>query len=203
MRPSNDSTQLSRWLEDQAADIAKRWKAELRARGGRREDTTLDDLREAFLVTVVEMLGPAVGPWRDQVEPLLHQVATLYGSMGGLRGLATGEVVEEMQVLREILLRRLFRTEGIPGEYGGMGIRELLRLFRLVDQVVTHANVGHVDALFFSLLHGAGVTDRPGPEEEQRFWRELTALREELAILLGHHGVMTSGAEVQEAGGLR
>jgi hypothetical protein len=108
--------------------------------------------------------------------------------MGGLRGLATGEVVEEVQVLREILLRRLFRTDGVTGAPNGVGIRELLRLFRLIDQVVTHANVGHVDALFFSLLHGTGVTERPGAEEEQRFWRELTGLREELAALLGHHG---------------
>lgn len=180
---SNDTTQLARWLEQEAPAIAHRWRAELRARSGHRADPLTDELSDGFLSTIVEMLGAAVGPWRDQVEPLLHQVATLYGSMGSLRGLAAGEVVEEMQVLREILLRKLFRMEGGPGAPGGLGIRELLRLFRLIDQVVTHANVGHVDALFFSLLHGAGVTERPGPEEQERFRQELDGLRGELAAL--------------------
>jgi hypothetical protein len=34
----------------------------------------------------------------------------------------------------------------------------------VVDQLVTHANVGHIDALFFNLLHGTGVTSLPGEE---------------------------------------
>lgn len=174
--------ELSRWLEDQAEKLALRWSVELRARSGR-EEGLLGPLRDGLLQAMVRFLGPAVGPWRDQVEPLLHQVAALYGNVAALRGLAAGDVVEEMQLLRELLLRFLFRDTGPEGGLEPLGLRGFLRLSRVVDQIVTHANVGHIDALFFNLLHGTGVTEVPGEELLDEIRSELASLERELGSL--------------------
>lgn len=172
-------SELCDWLECQAPELARRWSLELRARSGR-DEGNLEPLRDAILVAIVKSLSPAVGPWRDQVEPLLQQVAALYGNVACLRGLAAGDVVEEIQLLREILFRFLFR-EATPAEPAtAVGIRELLRLSRVVDHVVTHANVGHIDGLFFNLLHGSGVTSLPGDEKIGELASELSLLQEEL-----------------------
>jgi hypothetical protein len=45
------------------------------------------------------------------------------------------------------------------------------------------------------------VTERAGTEEEQRYWRELAGLREELALLLTHHAKTHEGVGVREARG--
>ncbi len=180
-RPLSEQ-ELSRWLEEQAGDLAQRWSLELRARSGR-EDGPLGPLRDGLLHAMSRFLGPAVGPWRDQVEPLLHQVAALYGNVAALRGLAAGDVVEEMQLLREILLRFLFRDAGPEGGLEHLGLRGFLRLSRVVDQIVTHANVGHIDALFFNLLHGTGVTEVPGEDLLDEIRGELASLESELEAL--------------------
>jgi hypothetical protein len=171
--------ELCHWLETHADDIAQRWSVELRARANR-EDGPVEALREALIQAMARSLSPALGPWRDQVEPLLHQIAALYGNVAFLRGLAAGDVVEEVQLLREILLRFMFR-EGTPTDpAAGVGLRELLRVSRVVDQLVTHANVGHIDALFFNLLHGSGVSEVPGEERLEELTSELAHLQEEL-----------------------
>jgi hypothetical protein len=158
--PMNEA-ELEAWLDEHATEIARRWGVELRARAGR-DAGPLDTLRGEIAGALVLYLGPAVSPWRDEVEPLMHQVAVLYGNLGGLRGLAAGEVVEEVQVLREVLLRLLFRSGGGDSASRIVNLRELLRLNRVVDQVVTHANVAHIDTLFFNLLHGTGSPSRRG-----------------------------------------
>jgi hypothetical protein len=171
--------ELCDWLESQAPELARRWSVELRARSGK-DEGDLEPLRDAILTAIVRFLSPAVGPWRDQAEPLLQQVAALYGNVACLRGLAAGDVVEEIQFLREILFRFLFR-EATPAEPAtGVGIRELLRLSRVVDHVVTHANVGHIDGLFFNLLHGSGVTSLPDEEKIRELASELSQLQEDL-----------------------
>lgn len=184
--------ELSIWLQDRSEEIADRWGLELRARSGR-DEGRLEPLRDGLLHAMARFLGPAVSPWRDQVEPLLHQVAALYGNVAALRGLAAGDVVEEVQLLREVLLRFLHREAGPMQGPGGLGLRETLRLNRVVDQLVTHANVGHIDALFFHLLHGTGVTEVPGDELLGELHDELAALENELAslrILPGDRGLL-------------
>jgi hypothetical protein len=169
--------ELSAWIHDQEGAIAERWMGELRSRGERR-DPQLDELLEAFLELLVSFLAPGIGPWRKQVEPLFQQAAELYGNLGALRGQAAGEAVEEMQLLREAILRVLFRNPPTRSG-GGIAFREMLRLNRLVDLAVTHASVGHTDALFFNLLHGTGVSDRPRTEALDEIHAQLQHLAEE------------------------
>jgi hypothetical protein len=64
-----------------------------------------------------------------------------------------------------------------------VNLRELLRLNRVVDQVVTHANVAHIDTLFFNLLHGTGVTEPAGEELIDGIRYELVQLNDELGRL--------------------
>jgi hypothetical protein len=178
VRPMTE-IELCRWLEANAAELARRWSVELAARAGR-NGGALVELRDDLLHAVTRFLAPATGPWRDEVEPLVHQLAAMYGNVAAMRGLAAGDVVEEVQLLREVLLRFLFREATPETGSRGVDLRELLRLSRVVDQVVTHANVGHIDALFFNLLHGTGVTEVPGEDVLAEIRSDLAHLQEEL-----------------------
>lgn len=176
--------QLSRWLEEHGDDIAHRWFVEVRARGAGVDGPVAEVVRE-FLELLVRFLPLGVGPLRDQVEPIYQQAAELYGNLGALRGLASGESVEEVQLLREVLLRFLYRSPpaGADGGAAGMGLREFLRLNRMVDLAVTQASVGHTDTLFFNLLHESGVTDAGTTRALEGTRAQIVAFREELGRL--------------------
>jgi len=174
--------ELGGWLETQRTGIGSRWMEEIRSRRGE-EPADVESLLSLFVDLLVSFLSPGIGPWRDEVEPLMQQAAELYGSLAALRGQAAGESVEEMQLLRESVLRFLFRNPP-DRKGGGVGFREMLRMNRLVDLAVTHASVGHTDALFFSLLHGTGVSDRPRAEALEEIREQLGHLANERDLLL-------------------
>jgi hypothetical protein len=179
LRPAFD---LGGWLHQNEREIAQRWVVELLARSGRSEEELrpVDLLHRRILDALVLCLGPASGPLRDAVAPILQQMAALNGTVAELRGLATSEVIEELQQLRELLLRSLLRDASPVMEQGVLGARDLLRLNRVVDQMVIHANVGHIDALFFSLLQGTGVSEPPSEARLAELHSQLDLLGEEL-----------------------
>jgi len=121
-----------------------------------------------------------MGPSREALEPLWTQTSELFGSLACSRGLAAGEAVEETQILREGILRLLYQDPP-RAPSGRMGLREVLRLNRAVDQLVTHASVGHTDALFFALFQGSGVPERLGDDARYEIRAQLEAVRAELA----------------------
>ena len=98
--------------------------------------------------------------------------------MAARRGLSAGEVIEEFQILREIIVRAMFEQ---PPAGGGRGLRmrEVLQLNRTVDIGVTQASVGHTDLLFFSLIHGSGVPTPLGPEDLREVREQIGALQDE------------------------
>ena len=79
---------------------------------------------------------------------------------------AAGEVVEEMQYLRELLIR--FLAPSIAALRPRQGMALLLRLNRLVDRGVAMAVVGYTDELAASLLasrpRGSRRTVREGTD---------------------------------------
>ena len=174
--------ELSSWLEEQREAMAARWLLEVRSRS-EGIDGELLVLIGDFLHLFTSLLAPGLGAFRYQVEAVLQQAAELYGNLGAHRGLAAGEAVEEVQLLRGVLLRFLYTLP--PG--GGstrVSLRDLLQLNRLVDLGVTYASVGHTDTLFFNLFHSAGVSGAPTPELLAEVREQVAGVWDELSLLL-------------------
>lgn len=169
---------MCRWLEDGAGPLAERWLASVRAR-----DASLgngvEELLHGFFGVLLQLLPLTVGPMRAAAETLWVQVAELFGSLAAQRGLAAGEVIEEFQILREALIRLLWASPPVD-EPSGLALREVLRLNRVIDQGVTHASVGHTDALFFALFQGSGVPESLTDDARYEIREQLQALETEV-----------------------
>ncbi len=173
---------LSERLEAQREAMADRWLVEIRARTAGIEGELLHLLGD-FIDLFTLTLAPGLGVFRGQVERILKQAAVLYGNLGAHRGLAAGEPVEEMQLLRGVLLRFLYG----PGGEGGLStgdLRDLLQLNRLVDLAVTYASIGHTDTLFFNQLHAAGVAEGATPDILAEVREQVEGFHDELALLV-------------------
>jgi len=85
--------------------------------------------------------------------------------------------VEEMQYLRELLIR--FLAPAIAALRPRQGMALLLRLNRLVDRGVAMAVVGYTDELAASLLAAPDGAGRRTPDPAE-LTRALDALRAEL-----------------------
>jgi hypothetical protein len=104
------------------------------------------------LTLLIDVFATMVGPLRRETKTLWSRVAEEYGRHAAIRGLAAGEVVEEMQYLRELLIR--FLAPAIAALRPRQGMALLLRLNRLVDRGVAMAVVGYTDEIAASLLAG-------------------------------------------------
>ncbi len=104
--------------------------------------------RELHLL--IDVFASMVGPLRRETKPIWQRVTEEYGRHAAFRGLAAGEVVEEMQYLRELLIRHLAPSIAALRPRQGMAL--LLRLNRLVDKGVAMAVVGYTDALVASMM---------------------------------------------------
>jgi len=164
--------------------MAERWILEIGSRSQSLEPSERA-LLEEFVHLVTAMLAPGLGAYREQVERLFQEAATLYGNLGAHRGQAAGEAVEEFQILREVVLRTLV-LDPPGGMLDNLGLRELLQLNRLVDVGVAYASVGHTDTLFFNLFQGTGVTRKLSPPVLAEVGTQVEAIREELGRLLAH-----------------
>ncbi len=176
--------ELAAWVEMRIPRITQRWLREVEGRFANGSDG-INGLLEEFLGLLAGFLPGMLGSYRDQVEPLWIRSSELFGAMAAKRGLAAGEVIEEFQILREIVIRLLYQDPPLAGR-ARVSLREVLRLNRAIDMGVTHASVGHTDALFFSLFQGSGIPDAPPTAELVREVREqLEAVRTELRAILG------------------
>lgn len=102
------------------------------------------------LQLLIDVFGSMVGPLRRETKTIWVRVTEEYGRHAAFRGLAAGEVVEELQYLRELLIR--FLAPSIAALRPRQGMALLLRLNRLVDKGVAMAVVGYTDALVAGLL---------------------------------------------------
>ncbi len=137
-----------------------------------------DIVRLEFLL-LIDVFGSMVGPLRRETKAIWSSVTELYGRHAASRGLAAGEVVEELQYLRELLIR--FLAPSIAALRPRQGMALLLRLNRLVDRGVAMAVVGYTDALVSELLPNRddGPPGRRTPEPEE-LTRSLNQIRHEL-----------------------
>lgn len=149
------------WLGDRAAPTS----------------ATSPEVVEAEFALILDVFGAMVGPLRREVRPLWTRVAERYGRHAAARGLAAGEVVEEMQYLRELLIRYL--APAIAALRPRQGMALLLRLNRLVDKGVAIAVVGYTDAMVATLLPGPDGDEADSVPDADRLG-SLSALRREL-----------------------
>lgn len=175
---------LAEWLDERLDSLAERWSEAIREQGPG-PSGPIDDALDVFTRHLVRFLPWMLGPYRDTVEPLWLRASELFGSVAARRGLAAGEVIEEFQLLRELVIRDLYRDPPLGGRLP-LSLREILRLNRGIDRGVTHASVGHTDALFFQFFEGDGMSRRTGEELADEVRAQLRMMSDELEEAVGH-----------------
>jgi hypothetical protein len=171
--------ELKLWLVENDERIARRWRAGIRAKEGRSVGDG-DGFLGYFLDNLIAFLSPCLGDQREAGEGVWQQATHLYGSLALQRGLAAGEVVEELQLLRGVILKLLL--EDPPEDWRHRGFqRDLLTLNDTLDLGVVRASIAYVDDLFFAHLQGSGVPDGVTSEVEAEMGLQLETFRKELA----------------------
>ena len=168
---------LAGWIHEHSPGLAERWARGLAASGETWSGASESILRP-FCRTLVSLLPGMISPGRTEILPLWSECAELFGSVAARRGLSAGEVIEEFQLLREVILRMGFEV-GAPGSSRGAPLREILLLNRAIDIGVTQSSVGHTDLLFFSLLHGSGAPEPLRSEDLREVLDQIGQLRDE------------------------
>jgi hypothetical protein len=107
---------------------------------------------------VIETLVEMLGPLKREARIVWKQVMEHYGRTAAARGLAAGEVVEELRQLRVLLIKYLGAP--VAAMRPRRGVAVFLRLNDIVDSGIVAAVVGYTDALVTSLL----ITDRDTPQ---------------------------------------
>ena len=172
---------LANYLRERGGDLAEAWSEEISSRG-LGQGTPFDRIVGRFMSRLVAFLPWLVGPHSPHVQPLWHRTAELFGVMAAKRGLAAGEVIEEFQILRALLIRTLHRD---PPAEGPLSLRDTLRLHGIVDSGVTYASVGHTDAMFFQFLEAQEAQVAQTPDEIVREAdAQLSLVEEELAEIV-------------------
>ena len=168
---------LAGWLREHSPGVAERWAQGLAESGETWTGSNASVLRP-FCRALVSFLPGMITPVRTEILPLWSECAELFGSVAARRGLSAGEVIEEFQLLREVILRMIFEA-GTPESLLGLPFREVFLLNRAIDIGVTQSSVGHTDLLFFSLLHGSGAPEPLGPDERHEVLDQIRELRDE------------------------
>src|SRR3954465_16069016 len=129
-----------------------------------------------------DVLTEMVGPLRREVNSVWYHVCEHYGRVASARGLAAGEVVEELQFLRELLIRELAPILVAMRARQGMAI--MLRLNRVIDKGVAVAVVGYTDALVATLFAQNGVPALDTEYDAGEVERQLDGIEQELHAIV-------------------
>ena len=184
--PSRSSTPslllVARGIAGVRTELITRWAAWLASRqaGGQALDAATT---ERLLGLIVDLLVLMVGPVRREADGTWFAATELYGRLAALRGLSAGEVVEELQHLRELLAREL-------GDFFvALPLRQqmptILRVNRVVDTAVTSAVVGYTDALVASMFSREGVPV-PTADSVQEAVAQIAGIEAEVRLLFEH-----------------
>jgi hypothetical protein len=133
---------------------------------------------------ILDALAEMVGPLRREITAVWYHICEHYGRIASARGLAAGEVVEELQFLRELLIPALAPVLAAMRARQGMAI--MLRLNRVIDKGVSIAVVGYTDALIATLFAQNGVPALHTEHDMAEIRRQLDGLEAELQAASGH-----------------
>jgi hypothetical protein len=131
--------------------------------------------------TLIEMLGPL----RRESKQLWMSVMEHYGRTAAARGLAAGEVVEEIQQLRSLLIKYIGAS--VAAMRPRRGVAVFLRLNDLIDRGISQSVVGYTDALVSSLMMTDRHTSPLTETSTEDFARHLSGLEERLAEITARH----------------
>ncbi len=181
MRPSQSTlVAVGRGLAASRDELVKSWTQWTLRRVAAAQTINAATL-ERQIALLVDVLVELAGPLRRQAMDLWLVACEGYGRTAAERGLAAGEVVEEIQHLRELLIRHL--SDVVAALPARALVATVLRLNRLVDRGIAHAVVGYTDALVEIFFNQRGVpVGTSGPIEEETAAR-LSQLEAELEKL--------------------
>jgi len=137
---------------------------------------------ERELRLLFDILIESVGPMRRSIDEVWHHVCEHYGRVGAARGLAAGEIVEEIQYLRELLTRRIGPVLTTLRQRQAMAI--ILRLNTILDKGIAVAVVGYTDALVATLFAQNRVPVPTGSIDPQDIDRHLEEFEGELRTVI-------------------
>ncbi len=170
---------LGRGIQAAREDIVAKWARYLAAR---QEGTIALGVpaTERLLRLIVNLLAHMVGPLRREASETWFAATELYGRLAAVRGLSAGEVVEEIQYLRELLTRDLADIfVALPAR---QQLPTLLRINRVLDGGVANAVVGYTDALVATMFSRDGVPV-PTTDHVQELLGQLDVIEGELKLL--------------------
>lgn len=129
---------------------------------------------------IVGCLVQMAGPMRREARETWFSVTELFGRLAEARGLSAGEVVDELQHLREILIVRL--GDLIVAMPARLQMPAILRVNRVCDLGVSNAVVGYTDALVAKMFSRDGVPV-PTADSLQDLLRQLDQLEADVRAL--------------------
>lgn len=138
---------------------------------------------ERELRLLIDVLTEMVGPMRRDVKKIWYSACEHYGRVAAARGLAAGEVVEEMQFLRELLIRNL--SPVLAAMRARQGMATMLRLNRVLDKGIAVAVVGYTDVLVATLFAQNGVPTHDNELDTADIEKQLDGIEGDLAATTG------------------
>lgn len=139
---------------------------------------------ERELRLLYEILIESVGPVRRSVDEVWHHACEHFGRFGAARGLAAGEIVEEIQYLRELIIRRIGPV--LTGLRQRQAMAIILRLSSTLDKGIAVAVVGYTDALVATLFAQNGVPTPDSALDQADIERQLDQIENELQAVVRH-----------------
>jgi len=182
LRTSSHSTQIAtaRAISEAREVMVAEWAEWLieRTAGGSIPPEVLDRELRLVIDTLIEMLGPL----RREAKLVWDAVMEHYGRTAAARGLAAGEVVDEIQQLRVLLIQHIGPT--VAAMRPRRAVAVFVRLSAVLDRGISQAVVGYTDALVASLM----MTDRQSAPltdfTVEDFGRRLSHFEGELAAIV-------------------
>lgn len=139
------------------------------------------ELLERQLRLVLDGLIEMLGPLKREAKVVWQHVMEHYGRTAATRGLAAGEVVEELQQLRFLLIKHIGAF--VAAMRPRRAVAVFLRLNGIVDRGIALAVVGYTDALVASLLMTDRTTQALTEASGDDIARQLDTLEAELGTI--------------------
>ena len=134
---------------------------------------------ERQLRLVIDGMVEMLGPLKREAKLVWQHIMEHYGRTAAARGLAAGEVVEEIQQLRFLLIKHIGAF--VAAMRPRRAVAVFLRLNGVVDRGIAQSVVGYTDALVASLLMTDRTTQSLTEANADDIARQLETLEADLA----------------------